>query len=59
MPTDKNKIAITNPTVFTTTADVKQWITAQAQALGFTDCGFFYLCIILCLLSRLNNYRSG
>lgn len=40
MPTDKNKITITNPTVFATTADVKQWITAQAQALGFADCGF-------------------
>ncbi len=40
MPTDKNKIAVSNSTVFTTTADVKQWIKVQAQTLGFADCGF-------------------
>ena len=40
MPTDKNKIAVSNSTVFATTADVKQWIKAQAQTLGFADCGF-------------------
>lgn len=36
----KNKIDISNTPVFTTTMDVKQWITTQAQALGFADCGF-------------------
>lgn len=36
----KNKIDINNTSVFTTTMDVKQWITTQAQALGFADCGF-------------------
>ena len=40
MPTDKNKIAVSNSTVFATTADVKQWIKVQAQTLGFADCGF-------------------
>ncbi|MGA6102949.1 tRNA epoxyqueuosine(34) reductase QueG [Psychrobacter pocilloporae] len=40
MPTDKNKIAVSNSTVFATTADVKQWIKTQAQTLGFADCGF-------------------
>ena len=40
MPTDKNKIAVSNSTVFATTADVKQWIKMQAQTLGFADCGF-------------------
>lgn len=36
----KNKIDINNTPVFTTTMDVKHWITIQAQALGFADCGF-------------------
>lgn len=36
----KNKIDINNTSVFTTTMDVKQWITTQAQAIGFADCGF-------------------
>lgn len=36
----KNKIDINNTPVFTTTMDVKHWITTQAQALGFADCGF-------------------
>ena len=40
MPTDKNKIAVSNSTVFATTADIKQWIKTQAQTLGFADCGF-------------------
>lgn len=40
MPTDKNKIAVSNLIVFATTADVKQWIKTQAQTLGFADCGF-------------------
>ena len=40
MHTDKNKIAISDAYVFSTTAEVKQWIKAQAQALGFADCGF-------------------
>ncbi|MBZ1393041.1 MULTISPECIES: tRNA epoxyqueuosine(34) reductase QueG [Psychrobacter] len=40
MPTDKNKIAVSNSIVFATTADVKQWIKVQAQTLGFADCGF-------------------
>lgn len=35
-----NQIAVNNKTVFTTPADVKLWIKAQAQALGFADCGF-------------------
>ena len=40
MPTDKNKIAVNDSATFATTAEVKQWIKAQAQALGFADCGF-------------------
>ena len=40
MPTDNNSIAISDLDAFVTTADVKQWIKAQAQALGFADCGF-------------------
>lgn len=36
----KKNIAITNTPEFATTADVKQWIKTQAQALGFADCGF-------------------
>ncbi len=40
MPTDKNKIAVSNSIVFATTADVKQWIKVKAQTLGFADCGF-------------------
>ncbi|WP_201592626.1 MULTISPECIES: tRNA epoxyqueuosine(34) reductase QueG [Psychrobacter] len=35
-----NKIEINNTSTFATTADVKQWIKTQAQALGFADCGF-------------------
>ncbi len=34
------KIAVTHAQAFATTADVKQWIKTQAQALGFADCGF-------------------
>lgn len=34
------KIAVNNAPMFATTADVKQWIKTQAQALGFADCGF-------------------
>lgn len=36
----EKKITIKNTPAFTTTADVKHWIKAQAQALGFADCGF-------------------
>lgn len=39
-PAPTNKIAVNNKTVFATPADVKLWIKAQAQALGFADCGF-------------------
>ncbi len=35
----KNDIAVVNKATFATPADVKIWITVQAQALGF-DCGF-------------------
>ncbi len=38
--TKTKKIAVNNPSVFATTADVKQWIKTQAQTLGFADCGF-------------------
>ncbi|PYE38171.1 tRNA epoxyqueuosine(34) reductase QueG [Psychrobacter fozii] len=38
--TTANKIALNNTSEFSTTADVKQWIKTQAQALGFADCGF-------------------
>ncbi len=34
------KIVVNNAQTFATTADVKQWIKSQAQALGFADCGF-------------------
>ena len=36
----KNKIAVKASIEFATAADVKRWITEQAQALGFADCGF-------------------
>ncbi|MBE0406672.1 tRNA epoxyqueuosine(34) reductase QueG [Psychrobacter sp. AOP22-C1-22] len=36
----QNKIAVNGILTFATTADVKQWIKNQAQALGFADCGF-------------------
>lgn len=36
----EKKITIKNTPAFTTTADVKHWIKAQAQELGFADCGF-------------------
>ena len=36
----KTKIDVNNTLRFTTPAEVKQWIKAQAQALGFADCGF-------------------
>ena len=36
----KNDIAVVNKATFATPADVKIWITVQAQALGFADCGF-------------------
>lgn len=34
------KIVVNHAQTFATTADVKQWIKSQAQALGFADCGF-------------------
>ena len=36
----KNRIAVKASIEFVTAADVKRWITEQAQALGFADCGF-------------------
>ena len=36
----QTKIDVSNAATFTTPAEVKQWIKAQAQALGFADCGF-------------------
>ena len=36
----KNKIAVKASIEFATAADVKRWITEQAQALGFAGCGF-------------------
>lgn len=36
----KKKISTSSTPVFATTTDVKHWIKAQAQALGFADCGF-------------------
>ncbi len=33
-------IIVLNQSSFTSTQDVKLWIKAQAQALGFADCGF-------------------
>lgn len=33
-------IAVLNQTSFADAEDVKRWIKAQAQALGFADCGF-------------------
>lgn len=36
----KDDIAVVNTPAFATSADVKQWIKAQAQVLGFADCGF-------------------
>lgn len=33
-------IAVLNPSSFASAQDVKLWIKAQAQALGFADCGF-------------------
>ena len=36
----QTKIDVNNAPTFTTLAEVKQWIKAQAQALGFADCGF-------------------
>ena len=38
--TSDKKIAVNNTHAFATTADIKEWIKAQAQALGFADCGF-------------------
>ncbi|WP_201529717.1 tRNA epoxyqueuosine(34) reductase QueG [Psychrobacter frigidicola] len=35
-----NSIAVVNTSTFATPEDVKYWIKAQAQALGFADCGF-------------------
>ncbi|WP_201617853.1 tRNA epoxyqueuosine(34) reductase QueG [Psychrobacter urativorans] len=35
-----NSIAMVNTSTFATPEDVKYWIKAQAQALGFADCGF-------------------
>lgn len=35
-----NKIKVFNETRFITATDVKDWITRQARALGFADCGF-------------------
>ena len=43
-PTPNNarqtKIDVNNAPTFAPPAEVKQWIKAQAQALGFADCGF-------------------
>lgn len=36
----QTRIDVNNAPTFTTPAEVKQWIKAQAQALGFADCGF-------------------
>ena len=36
----QTKINVSNAATFATPAEVKQWIKAQAQALGFADCGF-------------------
>lgn len=36
----KKTIAVKASIEFVTAADVKRWITEQAQALGFADCGF-------------------
>lgn len=33
-------IDVVNTSIFATAVDVKHWIRAQAQALGFADCGF-------------------
>lgn len=35
-----NQINSLNPPTFSSAMDVKHWIKAQAQALGFADCGF-------------------
>ena len=36
----KGNITVKDMPTFATTAEVKQWIKTQAQALGFADCGF-------------------
>lgn len=38
--TATNSISVLNQASFTNAQDVKLWIKAQAQALGFADCGF-------------------
>ncbi len=35
-----DSIDVVNTPIFATAVDVKHWIKAQAQALGFADCGF-------------------
>lgn len=40
MKSSSNTIPSTEKITFTTSEDIKQWIKAQAQALGFADCGF-------------------
>ncbi|WP_010196756.1 tRNA epoxyqueuosine(34) reductase QueG [Psychrobacter sp. PAMC 21119] len=39
-PAPDKKITVSNSPTFATTTEVKQWIKAQAQSLGFADCGF-------------------
>lgn len=36
----KDNITVNNQPMFSSTAEIKQWIKTQAQALGFADCGF-------------------
>ncbi len=36
----EDSIDVVNISIFATAVDVKHWIKAQAQALGFADCGF-------------------
>ncbi len=38
--TTAGNITVLNPSSFASAQDVKLWIKAQAQALGFADCGF-------------------
>src|SRR5699024_11043208 len=37
---EQARIAVHNASSFATPAEVKLWIKAQAQGLGFADCGF-------------------
>ncbi len=40
MTSSSNAIAVIEKPAFNTAEDIKQWIKAQAQTLGFADCGF-------------------